>query len=547
MPDEPQVVRGIDWKSTFPFTLIFKSFRIAIHPSKLVLALVALVLIYVGGRFLDAVWPADWLAVPDELTLYIDSRNEQDPSKTFSERRQRARKQILDDFKAELNRIGKPGGDLADIKADLLKQRDQDVKRAQEDFDPAKQTSPEDKARVQKERDRAIQAAYARASLRWNSIRTVKGVGLFKTLWEHQMGMIHQIVNPDRLDRRFGQANICQRIWAFFTVGPGWAIRHHPLYFTIFGIWFLIVWAIFGGAISRIAAVQVARDERIAFRQALGFSTAKFLSFVSAPIIPLLIILFVGLVVSVGGLIFNIPLIGPIVAGALYFLALGAGFVMTLVLLGLLGGFNLMYPTIAVEGSDSFDAISRSFSYLYARPWRLLLYTVIAAIYGGICYLFVRFFLLIMLWLTHSFTGLLIFRQADNAAPLWPTLWPNPLTAGHLTYSIDFLTLSGGQDAGAVLVAFWVYLAIALLGAFAISFYFSANTVVYMLMRHEVDATELDDVYMEQTEEDLSQTAQSAETGSEAGAAVEATSATATTPAAGSDPSSSQQSMQNNP
>ena len=41
---------------------------------------------------------------------------------------------------------------------------------------------------------------------------------------------------------------------------------------------------------------------------------------------------------------------------------------MTLILLGLTGGFNLMYPTIAVEGSDSFDAISRSFSYVYARP-----------------------------------------------------------------------------------------------------------------------------------------------------------------------------------
>jgi hypothetical protein len=42
-----------------------------------------------------------------------------------------------------------------------------------------------------------------------------------------------------------------------------------------------------------------------------------------------------------------------------------------------------------------------------------------------------------------------------------------------------------------------------MLGAFAISFYFSANTIIYMLMRHEVDATELDDVYLEQTEEDF--------------------------------------------
>jgi hypothetical protein len=46
-----------------------------------------------------------------------------------------------------------------------------------------------------------------------------------------------------------------------------------------------------------------------------------------------------------------------------------------------------------------------------------------------------------------------------------------------------------------------------MLGAFAISFYFSANTIIYYLMRREVDATELDDVYLEQSEEDFGDTA----------------------------------------
>ena len=249
--------------------------------------------------------------------------------------------------------------------------------------------------------------------------------------------------------------------------------------------------------------MQVARDEKISFRQALSFSSAKFLSFVSAPIIPLLIIAIVGMVVAIGGLVFNLPFLGPIIGGALFFLALAAGFVMTLVLIGLVGGFNLMYPTIAVEGSDSFDAISRSFSYLYARPWRLLFYSVAALLYGALCYIFVRFFLRLMLSLTHTFTGLFIFRHADNTAPLWPTIWPNPINSAHLTYNVDFLTLSGGQDLGAFFVALWVSLTVAMLGAFAISFYFSANTIIYVLMRNEVDATELDDVYLEQTEEEL--------------------------------------------
>ena len=36
---QPLVLRGINWRETFPFTHIFRGFRIAIHPSKLMLGL----------------------------------------------------------------------------------------------------------------------------------------------------------------------------------------------------------------------------------------------------------------------------------------------------------------------------------------------------------------------------------------------------------------------------------------------------------------------------------------------------------------------------
>jgi hypothetical protein len=97
-----------------------------------------------------------------------------------------------------------------------------------------------------------------------------------------------------------------------------------------------------------------------------------------------------------------------------------------------------------------------------------------------------------------------MFAMAPSTDPLWPTLWRGPAAApGRLSYDIDFLTLSWYQDIAASLLAFWVYLVVAMLGAFAISFYFTANTIIYYLMRHEVDATEMDDVYLEQSEEDF--------------------------------------------
>jgi len=68
---------------------------------------------------------------------------------------------------------------------------------------------------------------------------------------------------------------------------------------------------------------------------------------------------------------------------------------------------------------------------------------------------------------------------------------------------IDYDHLKWSEDVAAGAISFWVYLTIGLLGAFAISFYFSANTIIYYLMRREVDATELDDVYVEESEDEF--------------------------------------------
>jgi hypothetical protein len=278
-------------------------------------------------------------------------------------------------------------------------------------------------------------------------------------------------------------------------------VKYHPFFAIIFGLWFLAVWSVFGGAIARVAAVHVARDEKISVRQALKFSIGKFLSFFFAPLIPLAIVVAIGALIALGGLLMYVSYVGPILVGLLFFLALVAGFVMTLVVLGTVGGFNLMYPTVAVEGSDSFDAISRSFSYVYARPWRMLFYIAVAVVYGALTYLFVRIFLFLVLGMTHYFVQWWLGGQPSE---WWPVIWSGP-SAWELTHRVHFSQLHWTEDTSAALIAFWVYLVVSLLGAYAISFYFSANTIIYYLMRQEVDATELDDVYLEQTEEEFTE------------------------------------------
>jgi len=524
MADEGQIIRGIDWRQAFPFTHIFRSFRIAIHLSKLALGLALLLSVYFGGRIIDWAWPIRARAVPGEVAEYQAIANGNDQT-TLSAWRDQVQNSIDESYAQTLIGYGivakfdaesavayharvleeaRKAHYLSDVwdqisnhleasKAAAIKQCDEALKTATEEARPD----------LLRKRNAAILDAYKSAEAEWQQVRLIKGQGLFSTFFQYEINQVSGVVDGVIHNNWLDAEGVNAHVYNFFAIGPIWLIWNHTVFFIIFAILFLLSWALFGGAISRIAAVHVARDEKISVRQAMNFAVGKLLSFASAPVIPLVIVIAIGLIVAIAALIGNIPFLGPLAVGALFVIALLAGFVMTLVLLGTAGGFNLMYPTIAVEGSDSFDAISRSFSYVYARPWRMLFYSVVALAYGAITYLFVRLFIWLTLVLTHHFVGMGIFTAADNTSDLLSAMWPSPLVHGRLSYSPDYLPLAAGQKIGAFFIECWVMLFVSFLGAFAISLYFSANTIVYYLMRNEVDSTELDDVYLEQSEEEL--------------------------------------------
>src|ERR1700761_6615694 len=120
MADDPLLARSFNWKDVVPFIAIFRGFRIAIHPSKLVLALVALVLVYAGGTLLDFAWPSQYQAVPGELSEFEASRNSLDHDAFFESLRDQQIQSDVADEKAALAAIGKPNGDLSDLKYKIL-------------------------------------------------------------------------------------------------------------------------------------------------------------------------------------------------------------------------------------------------------------------------------------------------------------------------------------------------------------------------------------------------------------------------------------------
>ncbi len=514
------VVRGIDYKATFPFVQLFRGFRLAIDPSKIALALAALLLLYVGGRLLDAIWPIKHQAVERfDTRVNGSTRGELVQYENFPGTFRADRQRILESNRefviGELRKRNEanPGFEPGKLIDGYKRDRDDRIKKAHEDFDATAKAHASDSNKDWERdadiaRNALIRTAYSDYATFKARVDEAKGEGLFIHFLHYEVAQVDSIV-WGAIELRL--SDVLLGLKRFAITAPTWAIVYHPLYFLLFFAWFLLLWAIFGGAVSRVAAVQVARDEKISIRQALRFSTGKVLSYVFAPLIPILIIAAIGLILAVLASLISLPWgfggVWSIVVGALFFLALLAGLVMMLTALGLVGGGHLMYPTISVEGSDSFDAVSRSFSYLYARPWQLAFYSFVSLVYGAVTYIFVRIAMYVLLQLVHSSIGLFQWGTAADGTPVVDAMWPQPSSFMKLAFETNFDTLGPLQATGAFLMAFWIYLAIAMLGAYAVSLYFSSSTVIYYLLRKDVDATEMDEVYVEPNDEEFVETA----------------------------------------
>jgi hypothetical protein len=319
------------------------------------------------------------------------------------------------------------------------------------------------------------------------------GAGVFYTLWHFTAQKFQDSVDSVFKLEILGDENSVEKNIRDHFKAAGWALRYHFVYCIIFFVIYLAVISIAGGAICRIAALQFARGEKPGLTEALRFSTQRFTSFFLAPLTPIGIIIVPVLFIFILGLIGNIPWAGELIIGISMPLALVAGALITVVLIGMFAGFNLMYPAIAYDGSDCFDAISRSFSYVYAKPWRMGFYTTIAAVYGAISYTFVRYFTFILLFVTNLFLELGVLKEIKDVDKLI-AIWPKPTFMKLINYE-DVVTPNWTEAVGAFLIYMFLLAIVGLVVSFIISFYFSANTIIYSLMRYKVDDTALEDMY----------------------------------------------------
>ncbi len=224
--------------------------------------------------------------------------------------------------------------------------------------------------------------------------------------------------------------------------------------------WTVAVWSLFGTALCRAVAAQVATDHSQSLPECLRYAGRRWFSAVGATVIPATAILFLALGLIVAAWLGRLPVIGTPLAALLSPLLMIAGLMVAFFLFVILLGWPLMIAALGTESCDAFGALSRSYSYLTGRPLLALWQVFLSAVFGG---------LLLTIAATILTVGLMFLSQTIAGPIGSPERWHLVMTGAHHTARL-------------------------LLTTFAVSLFWSLATINYLLLRQAVDQKPLDEI-----------------------------------------------------
>ena len=269
-------------------------------------------------------------------------------------------------------------------------------------------------------------------------------------------------------------------------------------YYFLGSVWMILVWSVMGAMICRIAAAQFTRDERIGIFEAFDFVRRRLVSVWTSSFVPLSLILLFAIPFVLVGLMMRADFL-LVLVGIGWFMVALIGLAMAIILIPLFFGFPLLWPAIATEGSDAFEAVSRSYSYPTQRPYHYVFYWLVVLVVG-----FLAAFVASLLadktieftrWGTSWGAG---FDRVGEVVMAGEAEAPGATEEGEEAKpAFTFL------GAGAKSINFWEQGIRILTVGFNYGFFFVAMTGMYLLLRKDNDFMELDELHVDPDEEVL--------------------------------------------
>jgi hypothetical protein len=263
-----------------------------------------------------------------------------------------------------------------------------------------------------------------------------------------------------------------QDVYHLFVILPRDLVRDHwPALLTVVPLT-VVLWSILGGAVCRSAACEISVRATMPWRATLAFGIRKAPAFIASFAGPLVLIWLITGVCCLFGLLFRTRITAELGALAFGFFLL-AGFIFAVLSLGFLVGHFMLIPALACEGTDSFDAVQRTYAYVIARPGRLCIYTIIL--------LFTIILAVALAALMTTTSVHFAFTASGAPATLPGGVTDDPEVAFRPTR---------------ILLHLWLAVVLGLFGSYILSLYFCASTTMYLIMRRLVDGQDIGELWM---------------------------------------------------
>lgn len=242
--------------------------------------------------------------------------------------------------------------------------------------------------------------------------------------------------------------------------------------------WMFVVWGLVGTALVRIAALYLTRGEAHPTAAAISDAWRSFAAATVAPGIAAAGCVVVSGPLAVAGLLLRFDWTAVIVA-SLWLVVAAWALGVFLAVVGLLIGWPLMVVSAAVEQTDAFDGVSRGYAYALQRPVHLVGYLLVG---GGLAYLANG----AVVWLVQS-----ALRVVEYAVG-WGAGEQRALAV------IDYH--GADPDLPARLIRGWTLAIEYAVNCVPMALFWAMATAVYLLLRMQVDQTEMDECRIEQAE-----------------------------------------------
>lgn len=236
--------------------------------------------------------------------------------------------------------------------------------------------------------------------------------------------------------------------------------------------------ALFGGAIARLDALETGLRLKPTAWDGLEFAWSNIQKLLQSVLLPLAVVAILSGLLAIVGIPFNLPVL-DVLGGIIYGLSIALSLVSAVLLVGYGAMMPMLVGSVGVERCDAGESIQSSWGSVMARPGHFLL--LLGA--GLACFA-----------IGLALVDVIVVLALDVAATSWGGIVSGGAmrSAGTFT-ALDFTfdnlpsTTSGTATAAGALVSFWEQLLIALLLGYVFSWIATIGTRLFLAMRFIVD------------------------------------------------------------